>query len=164
MYVSLLYEVITVTANYILIFVSGDMSQPSPAYGAATQLSRRDSQEQIQMMTQRMKQMTMQSGQPMYQSDGYGGPRSPYDHLQSSYVPSSGSERAAYFQYYPQSAGNSYSNVVSRGKDVTAGMKDFILKEKSYASMQHSYTHTKSSLLLSSLYEILRPNFGLSVH
>lgn len=105
-------------------YVSGEMSQSTPSYGPPPQVSRRDSQEQMQMMTQRMKQMTMQSPQSVYQSDGYCAPRSPYDHVQS-YVSPSGSERGAYFQYYTSSTappGSSYSNVVSRGKDVTVGV------------------------------------------
>ena len=102
------------------------MSQPSPGY-APPQISRRDSQEQIQMMSQRMKQMTLQSSQPIYQSDGFCSPRSPYEHVPSSYVSSSGNDGGGYFGYYTQSSaappGNSYSNVVSRGKDVTVGEK-----------------------------------------
>ena len=86
------------------------MSQSTPSYGPPPQVTRRDSQEQVQMISQRMKHLNM------YQTDGYGGPRSPYDHVQPSYIASSGSERGAYFQYYPP--GNSYSNVVSRGKEV----------------------------------------------
>lgn len=99
------------------------MSQAASSYGAPPQVNRRDSQDQLQMMTQRMKQMSIQS--PMYQGDGYGGPRSPYDHMQSSYVSSSGSERGGYYQafYTPSAAppSNSYSSVVSRGKDGTVG-------------------------------------------
>ena len=95
--------------------MSGEMSQSTPSYGPPPQVTRRDSQEQVQMISQRMKHLNM------YQSDGYGGPRLPYDHVQPSYIASSGSERGAYFQYYPP--GNSYSNVVSRGKDVTVGKK-----------------------------------------
>ena len=114
-------------------FVLGEMSQSTPSYGPPPQVSRRDSQEQMQMMTQRMKQMTMQSPQSVYQSDGYCAPRSPYDHVQS-YVSPSGSERGAYFQYYTSSTappGSSYSSVVSRGKDVTVGKKfnTFLHKE-----------------------------------
>ncbi|KAL9988510.1 hypothetical protein ACROYT_G002964 [Oculina patagonica] len=98
---------------------SGDMPQPTPCYVAAPQLSRRDSQEQI--ITQRMKQMTL------YSNDGYcaAGPRSPYDHVQSPYVSSPGSDRGGYVQYFSPTApppGNSYSNVVSRGKDGPVGV------------------------------------------
>ena len=107
------------------------MPQTSSGYGAPPPVSRRDSQDQIHGMTQRMKQMTIQSQQPIYQNDGYGGPRSPYDHVQSSYVASLGNERGGYFQtYYTPSAappGNSYSNVVSRGKDGTVGKKCSVL-------------------------------------
>lgn len=72
------------------------------------------------MLTQRLKQMSV------YSNDAYCGPRSPYDHVQSPYnISSSGSERA-YVQYFSPPAappGNSYSNVVSRGKDVPVGKK-----------------------------------------
>ena len=93
----------------------GDVPQPTPCYGAPTQINRRDSQEQI--ITQRMKQMTV------YSNDGYCGPRSPYDHVPSHYVSSPGSDSRGYVQYYgpPAPPGNSYSNVVSRGKDVAVG-------------------------------------------
>ena len=101
------------------------MSHFSSGYGVPPQVSRRDSQEQIQMITQRMKQVSMQSQQPMYQNDAYCGSRLQCDHVPLPYAPSSGSDRATYFQgYYSPSAtphGSSYSNVVSRGKDGTVG-------------------------------------------
>lgn len=64
----------------------------------------------------------------MYPNDGYCAPRPPYDHVQSPYISPPGSER--YVQYYSPPAappGNSYSNVVSRGKDVAVGKKYFIV-------------------------------------
>ena len=111
------------------------MPQTSSGYGAPPQVTRRDSQDQIHGMTQRMKHMSIQSQQPIYQNDGYGGPRSPYDHGPSSYV----NDRGGYIQtYYTPSVappGNSYSNVVSRGKDGTVGkmytkIKCILLLEK----------------------------------
>ena len=59
----------------------------------------------------------------VYSNDGYCGPRSPYDHVQSPYVSSPGSDSRGYVPYYgpPAPPGNSYSNVVSRGKDVAVG-------------------------------------------
>lgn len=78
-------------------------------------MNRRDSQEQV--LTQRMKHMTV------YSNESYCGPRSPYDHVQSPYVSSPGSDSRGFLQYYgpPAPPGNSYSNVVSRGKDIAAG-------------------------------------------
>lgn len=65
----------------------------------------------------------------LYSNDGYcPGPRSPYEHVQSPYVSSPGSDRG-YVQYFSPAApppGNSYSNVVSRGKDVPVGKKYYM--------------------------------------
>ena len=81
-------------------------------------MGRRDSQEQL---PQRMKQMSLYPNDSQY-PNGYCGHRPTYDH----YVSSPGSERQQYVQYFTSPAappGNSYSSVVSRGKDVAVGKK-----------------------------------------
>lgn len=101
-----------------LKLVSGDIVQTSSGFGGPPQVSRRDSHDQIHMMTQRMKQVSIQSQLPMYQNGTYHDSRFQYDQAPSSY-----NERSLYFGGYYSATphSNSYPNVVSRGKDGTVG-------------------------------------------
>ena len=93
----------------------------TPCYGPPPQYSRRGSQEQ--MLSQRMKQMTIQAPQPVYQPDGaYCPPRSPFEHLPAQYPSPSGVDRGFYGPYYSQTAppASSYANVVPRGEGKSA--------------------------------------------
>ena len=90
--------------------------QTSSGFGAPPQVSRRDSHEQIHMMTQRMKHVSIQS---LYQNEPYCGSRFQYDQA----PPPPYGERSPYFAGYYSATphGNSYPNIVSRGKDGTVG-------------------------------------------
>ncbi|XP_074614028.1 roquin-1-like isoform X2 [Acropora palmata] len=100
-------------------YSSGDIVQTSSGFGGPPQVSRRDSHDQIHMMTQRMKQVSIQSQLPMYQNGTYHDSRFQYDQAPSSY-----NERSLYFGGYYSATphSNSYPNVVSRGKDGTVGI------------------------------------------
>lgn len=103
--------------------------QTSSGFGGPPQVSRRDSHDQIHMMAQRMKQVSIQSQLPMYQNGTYHDSRFQYDQAPSSY-----NERSLYFGGYYSATphSNSYPNIVSRGKDGTVGKMLYRFKKYSF--------------------------------